>query len=579
MNKRDMRFASPKAPRHQLVLYPQSLDQIIPQNAPIRRLAALLEKIDWSAWEQTYAGCGQPPIHPRYMAGAILFGLMRKVQSTRELEEAARKHVDFMWLLEGHAPDHSTFAEFRKRHDGAIKELHKQIAKMLVMKREKTLLHLIIDGTRLRADSARQGARTAQTIERIIAELERRMAELKRNDAQGTASQTAYLDGLEPPEDEKDKLAWLDQRIAKLEEKRAKYEKALGVARERDARAQKHNGKKAKAARVPVTDPDAQITPNKEGGFAPNYTPVATVEQETGAIVHADVLEGSDEASAVLPAVEAGEALTGQKADAVLADGNFSTGEVLDALDTDGIDAYMPTRSDSPPDNPANRPDPTTPVPEQDRKRLPKTGKQFARTAFVYDPQADVYHCPMGQTLTLDRHGKGKTGARLTYYKCQACANCPLAKDCIKGKTTFRSITRDEYEPLREAAAQRMATAEGKAIYKTRAPGIEGVFGTIKSALGVRRFLRRGLDNVRCDWTWICTAYNLKKLLAHAAGVPGRGPDGPYRSATKPRRWLRAQISRVVPSFFLKIIQHRIFFAPKKTIRSLKFTNAFCAVV
>ena len=85
MITRDMRFASPKAPRRQMVLYPQSLDQIIPEDAPVRRLAALLDEVDWSAWEQAYAGCGQPPIHPRYMAGAILLGLLRKTLSTREL--------------------------------------------------------------------------------------------------------------------------------------------------------------------------------------------------------------------------------------------------------------------------------------------------------------------------------------------------------------------------------------------------------------------------------------------------------------------------------------------------------------
>lgn len=564
MNKRDMRFAVPKAPRDQLVLFPQSLDQIVPEDAPIRRLAALLDEIDWSTWEQAYTGWGQPPIHPRYMAGAILFGLLRKVLSTRELEQAARKHVDFIWLFEGHTPDHSTFAEFRKRHGDAIEELHKRIAKMVVMKREKALLHLIIDGTRLRADSDRQGARTAQTIAFIIGELERRMEELKRNDEPATACQTGYFDAMEPPEDEQDKLAWLDRTIATLEKKKAKYQKALEKAHERDARAQKHNGKKAKAVRVPVTDPDAQLAPNKEGGFAPNFTPVVTVESQTGAIVHADVLDGSNEASAVMPAVEAGEALTGQKTNAVLADGNFATGEVLGALEADGIEAYMPTRSASPPDNPAVRADPTAPVPEQDRARLPKQGNQLARTAFVYAPEANAYHCPMGHALTVYKHGKNKDGVPCTYYRSSACIGCPLASACIKGKSALRSITRDAYEPLREATDQRMATQDGKAIYKTRAPGIEGVFGIIKSCLGIRRFSRRGLSNVRTDWTWICTAYNLKKLLTHEAGGPDGEPHGTTSSARRPQQRPRKSIGRVVGLFWCRTVQHRVSSAPKK---------------
>jgi transposase len=563
MNKRDIRFSGPKVPRHQMILYPQSLDQVITQNAPVRRLAALLDEIDWSTWEQAYTGWGQPPIHPRYMAGAILFGLLHKVLSTRELEEAARKDVDFIWLFEGHAPDHSTFAEFRKRHGDAIAELHKHIAKMLVMKREKALLHLIINGTRLRADSDRQGARTAKAIEFVIGELQRRMDELRRNDTQETAHQTAHFDNMEPPQDEEDKLAWLDQNIAKLEKKKAKYQKALDKAHERDARAQKHNGKKAKPARVPVTDPDARVAPNKEGGFAPNYTPIATVESQTGAIVHAGVLDGSDEANAVLPAIKAGEALTEKKADAVLADGNFAAGEVLEALDVDGIEAYMPTRSASPPDNPAVRSDPTTPVAEQDRRRLPRYGKQYARTAFVYDVKTDVYYCPMGHALTPYKHGKNNE-VRCTYYQRKACIGCPLAPDCIKGKSKLRSIARDQYELHREATNQRMATEEGKAIYRTRAPGIESVFGIIKSCLGIRRFSRRGLSNVRCDWTWICTAYNLKKILTLKVGTPDREPRAKKSGNRRPEQRLYASNRNVVSNFWPKGIQYRILDAPKK---------------
>jgi transposase len=366
MTTKDIRFAQPKAPRDHLVLFSQSLDELVTADDPLRAFWALLGEVDWGPWEEAYAGCGQPPIHPRYLASAILYGLLHKVRTTRGLEEACRKHLDFMWLLEGFTPDHSTFANFRRRHAEAIKGLHTHIAEALVARREKALLRLIIDGTRFRADSDRHGAHTAGTIEAIIRELERRMAELE----------TGYFEGVEPEE----KLAQLTTEIAQLKKQQAKYQKALDVARERDARAQKHNGKKAKPVRVPVTDPESQVTPNKEGGYAPNYTPVATVESQTGAIVHAGVLPGSDEASAVAPAVEA-------------------------------------------------------------------------------------------------------------------------------------------------AAAQRMATPEGQEIYKARAPGIEGVFGCIKAALGIRRFTVRGLSNVRTEWAWICTAYNLKKLPAHKASYACQGPE------------------------------------------------------
>jgi transposase len=516
-----MLFALPKAPRAQLVLIPQCLDELVADDAPVRRLDALLREVGWGPWERKYEGCGQPPIHPRYLAGAILYGLMHKLRSTRDLEMAACKHLDFIWLLEGFAPDHSTFANFRLRHVDAIKGLHEHIAKVLVMQRHTDLLHLIIDGTRFRADSDRHGARTAKTIEMVIAELERRMNALAQGD-EAPVPQPEYFEGMAPEEDEQEKLALLNKEIAKLQEQRAKYQKALGIARQRDARAQKHNGKKAKAVRVPVCDPESHVTPNKEGGYAPNYTPVATVESQTGAIVHADVLPASDEASAVLPAVSAAQALTGQKADAVLADGNFASGQTLEALGEAGIEAYMPTRSVSPPNNPALRPDPSTPVAQEDCERLPRYGGKFARTAFVYDEAAGVYYCPMGHAMSPYKRGKNKDGVQCTWYQCKACPECPRRSDCIRGKGALRSITRDEHEALREAAAKRMATTEGKAIYKQRAPGIEGVFARIKSAMGIRRFSVRGLAKVRSEWTWICTAYNLKKLLRTGAD-PSQG--------------------------------------------------------
>lgn len=533
MKPRDIRFAYPDAPREQLVLYAVSVDETVSKDDPVRTLAALLDEVDWTQWENAYAGFGQPAIYPRYLAGAILLGLLYKVRSTRELERAARKNLDFIWLLEGFTPDHSTFALFQKRHAESIAELNRHMARKLVAKREKTLLQLIIDGTRLRADSARQGARTAQFIEAVIEELDRRLEQLKQEE-QPPAPQPDYLEGMAPAENAQEQVAQLDKQIVQLQTKRQKYQHALDIARQRDARAKQHNGENAAPVRVPITDPESQITPNKEGGFAPNYTPVAAVEPQTGAIVYGDVLAGSDEAAAVLPAVAASATVIEQTPGAVVADSNFASGEVLEALHAGGIDAYMPTRSMSPPNNSALRPDPAMPVAGQDLARLPRHGGKFARTAFVYDPATDTYHCPMGHALTPYKKGKDSRGSACTYYQCPCCPDCPLASDCIKAKTRYRTITRDQYEHLREAASQRLSTDIGKAIYRGRAPGIESVFGILKRTLGIRHFRLRGLANVKTEWAWICTAYNLKKLLKTSNEHDAKHAQEPPRQLIQP---------------------------------------------
>ena len=75
-------------------------------------------------------------------------------------------------------------------------------------------------------------------------------------------------------------------------------------------------------------------------------------------------------------------------------------------------------------------------------------------------------------------------------------------------------------DPVLVAMADKLKTAEGKAIYRQRASTVEPVFGIIKSALGLRQFLLRGLKKVSGEWNLVCLAWNLKRLhtLRAAAG-------------------------------------------------------------
>jgi len=63
----------------------------------------------------------------------------------------------------------------------------------------------------------------------------------------------------------------------------------------------------------------------------------------------------------------------------------------------------------------------------------------------------------------------------------------------------------------------RLQTKEGKARYALRKQAPEPVFGIIKSVLGFRQFLLRGLDKVRGEWSLVTTAWNIKRMFALAA--------------------------------------------------------------
>jgi hypothetical protein len=65
-----------------------------------------------------------------------------------------------------------------------------------------------------------------------------------------------------------------------------------------------------------------------------------------------------------------------------------------------------------------------------------------------------------------------------------------------------------------ERMANRLKTRTGRAAYALRKQTVEPVFGIIKSVMGFRQFLTRGLDSVQGEWTLVCLAWNLKRMAA-----------------------------------------------------------------
>ena len=79
-------WAQPPQRREQLVLFAQRLDQALPAEHSVRLLDDILTQLDWSAWEAKYhLSRGQPAIHPRVLAGVLLYGLLTRIRSSRGL--------------------------------------------------------------------------------------------------------------------------------------------------------------------------------------------------------------------------------------------------------------------------------------------------------------------------------------------------------------------------------------------------------------------------------------------------------------------------------------------------------------
>jgi transposase len=510
-------------PRDQIVLIATTLGDRIPEDHPVRLFYEILASVDWSAWERHYCGvAGQPAIPPMLVAGAILYGMSQGIRSSRRLEWACRNAVDFMWLVEGRHIDHSTFCSFRTRFGRELKDLFRQIGRLAMSMGLARLNQVGLDGTRVRANSSRHATASAQTLEERLQALDAQIEEMFAA-AQQADQREQDLFG------ESVSANTLPAELADLKRRQAALSKALEAAKTVDAKRQQRQDAPKKAAKVPVADPTSSLLPNKEGGYAPNHTPVAAVEGHGGFIMDCDVLgAGQTEAETVVPTVERIEENFEAVPKQFLADTAFATGQNLSDLEQRHIEPVMPVepaRLDE--QNPAWRADPTQPVAEGDWAKLPRNAqsKKLDKAAFVYRAEEDCYYCPMGRRMepaevTRDRKRCGESIYQI--YRCADCSGCPLAEACLSKGARSRSVARDQHEPAREALAARMRSEAGRKTYARRSWMVETPNAVIKAWMGLRQFLLRGLDKVRTEWRWACTAYNLRKLVTIVAGLRAR---------------------------------------------------------
>jgi transposase len=464
-------------------------------------------------WEAVYPRKkGQPPIHPQHMAGIILYGMYRGIRSSRKLEEACNYRFDFMWLVSGRRPDHTTINKFRTRFAQQLKDLFKQIGRTAMKLGLIRLGEVAFDATRVRANNSRFKTLTGRTLEEKLQGLDelfdRLMSTLQEADADGMGQDCGKL----------------PQELAKVKQRREQVKVLLEQARAADeARSRQGTDPQKNPAQIPTTDPESRVMPNKEGGYAPNYTPVVTTDGENGFIVDCDVLSEVNEGSAALPSMDRIEETFGQQPERCLTDAGNNSGQIMEGMEERNVEFYAPATSCLPqPGNPALRDDPRQAVPQSQWPELPRNDQgQLDKSCFVYVEAEDQYYCPQGQPMPFETKkpdSRGGETVQKRVYRCSACAGCQLAAACMLSTNKHgRTISRDEYEEVRERTAARIRTETGRKIYNQRARIAETPFAILKHVMGVRRFLLRGLEKVKTEWRWATTAFNVMKL-ARAIG-------------------------------------------------------------
>jgi len=449
----------------QILLLPPSLHDWLPEKHLARFLVDVVDSLDLGAIYASYDekdGRGQAAYAPTMMVRVLLYGYCTGTCSSRQIEVKTYEDVAFRYLAADAHPDHSSWAEFRRRHLSALAGLFTQALQLCAKAGLVKLGHVALDGTKIQANASKHKAmsygRMSEAEEKLEAEIK---ALLQRAEEADTAEDEKYGKG-QGREELPTELARRESRLEKIraakaeleaeaqreaEEKKAQVEVKLAQRQEQEANTgKKVPGRKpqvpdpkqavpdAKAQRN-FTDPESRIMPDPghKGSFLQGYNAQIAVDGEAQIIVAAEVLQESNDKQQLAPMLEQVEQNLGSKPQAGSADNGYWNAQQITDPRVQGIDLHV------------------------------ATGKQ--------------------------KHGELQAAGE----------DDPPATEAETS--------------LLEQMKQKLKTAAGREVYRMRKAIVEPVFGQIKEWRGFRRFLLRGLQKVRAEWKLICLTHNLLKLF------------------------------------------------------------------
>jgi transposase len=434
-------------------LMPPSVDEWLPQRHLARFVVEVVDGLDLSAMSKSYRGSGSASYHPAVLLSLLVYGCATRVFSSRKLERATYDSVAFRFIAANDHPDHDTIATFRRRF---LKEIEALFVKILLLAREMGVLKMgtvALDGTKIHANASRHSALSYEHAGKIEAQLKAEVADLLAKAE--AADQADVPDGMSIPEE----LERRKVRLEKLATARATIE---ARAKERFEREQAEHQAKIEAREAKI-----EATGKKPGGKLPQ-PPVAGP-------LPTDQVNLTDEESRMMP-VAGGGFEQCYNAQAVVA---------ADSLLVVAVEVVQAAN---------------------DKQQLqPMLNKVVAL------PEA------LGKAETMLADNGYFSAANVT-----ACAETGIAPLIAMGRQPHHPSLNERFAdalpapenptPL-EAMAHRLATPEGKKLYALRKHVPEPVFGIIKSVMGFRQFLLRGIDQVRGEWSLVTMAWNLKRMF------------------------------------------------------------------
>jgi transposase len=434
-------------------LMPPSVDEWLPQKHLARFVVEVVDGLDLAAMSKSYRGSGSASYHPKVVLSILIYGYATGVFSSRKLERATYDSVAFRFIAANDHPDHDTIANFRRRF---LKEIEALFVQVLLLAREMGVLKMgtvALDGTKIHANASRHSALSYEHAGKIETQLKAEVADLMAKAE--AADQADVPDGMSIPEE----LARREARLAKLAAARATIE---ARAKERFEREQAEH-----QAKLAARDAKTAATGKKPGGKPP--------QPPVEGPLPTDQVNLTDEASRIMP----------------VAGGGFE--QCYNAQAVVAADSLLVVATD------------VVQAPNDKQQLHPMLNKLTALPA------------SLGAAETLLADNGYFSAASVT-----ACATAGIAPLIAMGRETHHPSLAERFAeappppedptPL-EAMAHRLQTPDGKRLYALRKQIPEPVFGIIKSVLGFRQFLLRGIDRVRGEWSLVTMAWNMKRMF------------------------------------------------------------------
>jgi transposase len=454
--------------RSQALLLPESLDDYVGVDNPVRFIEAFVDGLDLVAvgFARVQAKpTGRPGYLPADLLKLYIYGYLNRVRSSRRLEAETHRNIEVIWLLRHLRPDFKTIADFRSDNRNAFRPVFRQF---VLLCRELDLFGrelLAVDGTRIKAVNNKDRNFTRASLTKFI-----ELADAKLDD---------YLQRLDQSDTTESKT--VGSRVKNLAEKiaaiRGRRTRCKDMLAELDRTGEDQ---------ISLTDPDSRAMA-AHTHVAVGYNAQVAVDTKHKLIVEQQVTNQVVDMGLLAQTAEPAKEVLGVETIAVVADKGYFKIEDIEACEKAGI---VPC------------------VPRPQRGPSVKAGL-FRKDEFSYDAARDSYVCPAGQRLHPYSSSLLRGLQKTNYVNKLACDDCALRSRCTGGK--FRAVSRLENEAVLDRMQARLAKHPD--VLDRRRETVEHPFGTIKQWMNQGAFLMRGLEKVRAEFSLTALAYNLRRVL------------------------------------------------------------------